>query len=93
MNKEEKKLLIASKSKVKENWTNEDKIINQKFNDLFKTHQDRKKVIKLSEEENNALKYAYTLYAEVTGKETDPAAIKWAAIIRIMAGKGLEIYG
>lgn len=93
MSQAEKKLLIASRVKPQEKWTNEDKIINQKFNDLFKTHQERKKQIKLTEEENKALKYAYTLYAEVTGKETDPSAIKWAAIIRIMAGKGLDIYG
>ncbi len=93
MSRAEKKHLLETRKKLKSNWSDEDKLINEKFNDLFKTHQERKETAKLSEEESKALRYAYTLYAEVTGEEKDPSAIKWAALIRVMAGKGLDIYG
>ena len=89
----EKKHLLASRQKPKEKWTQEDKTINEKFDDLFKVHQQRKKDIEITERENKAMVHAYSLYARVTGKETDPEMIKWAAIISIMGNKGLKIYG
>lgn len=92
MSREEKEMLFTSRTKDKNKWSQKEKTINQKFLELTRKHEKVKESIKTKEEEMEILEYGFSLYAETTGKETNPNVIIFGALMRFVGTKAMDIF-
>lgn len=88
----DKRKLLTLRLKDKNLLTENEKQLQQNFLMLVEEHKEKEAKIPLTDRDKEALDYAYTLYAEITGKETDPALIKGAAILNLILSRALDIY-
>lgn len=91
MSHEEKVKLISSRQKEADKWTQEEKNINDKFLRLSQKHQKIVDSIASTPQQIDNLTYGFSLYAEITGKETNPAVIIGGALMRYAGEKILQM--
>lgn len=91
-NDSEKETILSLQDKPDADKTAEEKSLNARFLKYTETFQKQNDAIKTTEDEMKNLAYGYSMYAEITGKETNPAVIIASTIINGLINKIMDIY-
>jgi hypothetical protein len=92
MTHEEKMMLIASRQKDKEQWTEQERAVNLKHAFVKDKHDEIVKKIPFDEKTMEILEYGYTLHTQVTGKESDPMLIIYGMFARVLGNQLMNMF-